>query len=122
MQSIENVEEIAMEIIRRLLSLEEDGDRDEDELGRPSNQHLHEDDENLPPRVYFSDLNADSLNILVIYWFSPPDYWTYLEHATWVNLQLIERFNAEEIEFAFPTQTIDLKPREPATLEAPSRG
>jgi len=106
--------ERAIEIVRQLLSLEEDGDRDEEALGRPSNQHLHEDDEDLPPRVYFSDLNSDSLNILVIYWFSPPDYWIYLEHATWVNLQLIERFNAEGIEFAFPTQTIDLRPREPA--------
>ncbi|MBK1619054.1 hypothetical protein CKO42_11550 [Lamprobacter modestohalophilus] len=107
----------AIEITRQLLSLEEDGDRSEEELGRPTNQRIHVDDENLPPRVYFSDLNADSLNVLVIYWFSPPDYWAYLEHATWVNLQLIERFNAEGIEFAFPTQTIDFKPRGPAALE-----
>ncbi|MBK5938004.1 mechanosensitive ion channel family protein [Halochromatium roseum] len=112
--------ERAIEIIQQLLSLEEDGDRSEDALGRPSNQRIHEDDENLPPRVYFSDLNADSLNILVLYWFSPPDYWAYLEHATWFNLQLIERFNAAGIEFAFPTQTIDLKPRDPAALTAPT--
>jgi hypothetical protein len=24
-----------------------------------------------PPRVYFSDLNADSLNIFVVYWYHP---------------------------------------------------
>lgn len=102
----------AIEIIQQLLSLDEDGGQDEEALGRPSNQHLHFDDENLPPRVYFSDLNADSLNILVLYWFTPPDYWDYMAHATWLNLQLIERFNAEGIEFAFPTQTIDFKPRE----------
>jgi MscS family membrane protein len=59
-----------------------------------------------PPRVYFSDFNPDSLNILVIYWFHPPDLWQFLEHAHWVNLQIIERFNAEGIDFAFPSQTL----------------
>ena len=61
-----------------------------------------------PPRVYFNDFNADSLNILVIYWYHPPEYWDYLEHARWVNIQIMERFNAEEIDFAFPTQTLHL--------------
>jgi MscS family membrane protein len=61
-----------------------------------------------PPRVYFNDLNADSLNLLVLYWYHPPEYWEYLEHATWVNLQIMERFNTEGIDFAFPTQTLHL--------------
>jgi len=61
-----------------------------------------------PPRVYFNDLNADSLNILVIYWYHPAEYWDYLEHAHWVNVQIMERFNAEGIDFAFPTQTLHL--------------
>ena len=61
-----------------------------------------------PPRVSFNELNADSLNILVIYWYHPPDYWDYLEHATWINLQIMERFNAEGIDFAFPTQTLHM--------------
>jgi len=61
-----------------------------------------------PPRVYFDELNADSLNILVNYWFHPPDYWAYLEHAHGINLQIMERFRAEGIDFAFPTQTLHL--------------
>jgi len=61
-----------------------------------------------PPRIYFSDFNADSLNIYVSYWFHPPEWWEYNEHAHWVNLQIKERFNVEGIEFAFPTQTIHL--------------
>jgi MscS family membrane protein len=61
-----------------------------------------------PPRVYFNELNADSLNIIVIYWYHPAEYWNYLEHATWVNMQIMERFNAEGIDFAFPTQTLHL--------------
>lgn len=61
-----------------------------------------------PPRVYFNELNAYSLNIIVIYWYHPAEYWNYLEHATWVNMQIMERFNAEGIDFAFPTQTLHL--------------
>ena len=61
-----------------------------------------------PPRVYFNDLNADSLNIVVYYWYHPPEYWNYLEHARWVNIQIMERFKAEGIDFAFPTQTLHL--------------
>ena len=61
-----------------------------------------------PPRVYFNELNTDSLNILVIYWYHPPAYWDYLEHANWINTQIMERFNVEGIDFAFPTQTLHL--------------
>jgi MscS family membrane protein len=60
------------------------------------------------PKVSFNEFNADSLNIVVFYWFHPPDYWRYLEHATWINVQIMERFNAEGIDFAFPTQTLHL--------------
>ena len=64
--------------------------------------------EDWAPRVYFNEFNADSLNILVLYWYHPPVYWEYLEHAHWINLQIIERFNAEGIDFAFPTQTLHM--------------
>jgi MscS family membrane protein len=60
------------------------------------------------PRVSFNEFNPDSLNIIVIYWYHPPDYWRYLDHATWINTQIVERFNAEAIDFAFPTQTLHL--------------
>jgi MscS family membrane protein len=62
-----------------------------------------------PPRVYFNELNADSLNIRVIYWFFPPEWWDYLEHCHRINVQILERFNAEGIEFAFPTQTLHIE-------------
>ena len=61
-----------------------------------------------PPRVFFNDFNADSLNILVLYWFHPPDYWDYQAFSQKVNMEILERFNAEGIEFAFPTQTLFL--------------
>ncbi|UCC56700.1 MAG: mechanosensitive ion channel family protein, partial [Gammaproteobacteria bacterium] len=61
-----------------------------------------------PPRVYFNDLNADSLNLLVVYWFHPPEHWQSLEFAHRVNMQIMERFKAEGIDFAFPSQTMYL--------------
>jgi len=58
-----------------------------------------------PPRVYFNDFNSDSLNIMVIYWYHPPNYWDFMLYNEKVNLQIMRAFAAEEIEFAFPTQT-----------------
>jgi MscS family membrane protein len=59
-----------------------------------------------PPRVFFSDFNDCSLNILAIYWYHPPDYWKYLEHANGLNMELLKQYNEAGIEFAFPTQTL----------------
>ena len=61
-----------------------------------------------PPRVYFSDFNDWSLNILMIYWYFPPEYWDFMAFGEKVNKQMLSRFNAEGIEFAFPTQTVHL--------------
>lgn len=64
--------------------------------------------EELPPRVYFNELNSASLNILFLYWYHPPDYWAYMDFTQKVNLEIMRRFNAEGIDFAFPTQTLHL--------------
>jgi len=61
------------------------------------------------PRVYFSDFNDWSLNIYMSYWVNPADYWLYHEVNQRVNLEIMKRFEAEKIEFAFPTQTLHLK-------------
>ena len=65
-------------------------------------------DPEFPPRVYFNDFNDCSLNILMIYWYHPPEYWDFLAFNQKVNMEIFRRFNAEGIEFAFPTQTIYL--------------
>lgn len=62
-----------------------------------------------PPRVYFNEFNDCALNIYVSYWVKPPDYWLYHEVNERVNLEIMRRFEAEKIEFAFPTQTLYLK-------------
>ena len=70
-----------------------------------NHEGMHSD---FPPRVYFSEFNADSLNILVIYWYHPPDYWAYMSFSERFNKEVFRRFNEEGIEFAFPTQTVYL--------------
>jgi MscS family membrane protein len=58
-----------------------------------------------PPRVYFNEFNPYSLNILVLYWYHPPDYWSFLAFSQRVNLQIMREFEKEGIQFAFPTST-----------------
>lgn len=58
-----------------------------------------------PPRVYFNEFNPDSLNLLVLYWYHPPDYWNFLAFSQRVNLQIMREFEKEGIQFAFPTST-----------------
>lgn len=58
-----------------------------------------------PPRVFFNEFNDASLNILVIYWYHPNDYWGFCAFSEKVNLKIMEAFEAEGIEFAFPTTT-----------------
>ncbi len=66
-------------------------------------------DADRPFRVYFSDFGNCSLNIYVSYWVKPPDYWVFKEVNEKINFEILKRFDAEGIEFAFPTQTLYLK-------------
>jgi len=66
-------------------------------------------DSQRPPRVYFSDFNDWALNIYMSYWVKPADYWTYQEVNERVNFEIMKRFEAKGIEFAFPSQTLYLK-------------
>ncbi len=82
--------EEALAIIRQLLE---------------NHEGMHPD---FPPRVYFSEFEGAWLNLLALYWYHPPDYWAYMAFSEKFNLELLRRFNAAGIEFAFPTQTIHL--------------
>jgi len=58
-----------------------------------------------PPRGFFDEFNDVSLNIMMIYWYSPPDDWKFKAFCEKVNLKIMRAFEAEGIEFAFPTTT-----------------
>ena len=63
-------------------------------------------DPDFPPKVYFSEFNRDSLNIMVIYWYHPADYWGYMDFSQRINKQIKREFEKEGIEFALPSRTI----------------
>jgi small-conductance mechanosensitive channel len=76
--------------------------------------------EKFPPRVHFQEYNADSLSIQIVYWYGPPNYWNYMEHAERVNLRIYEEFERLGVSFASPTKTVYLA-AEPG-LQLPSGG
>ena len=62
-------------------------------------------DPEFPPRVYFNEFNDTSLNIIMMYCYFPPNYWDFLGLSERINLKTTRAFEAEGIEFAFPTTT-----------------
>lgn len=60
-------------------------------------------------RVYFTEFNDCSLNVLMIYWVTPPEWWLFHEVNEKVNLEMMRRFRDAGIEYAFPTQTLHVK-------------
>ena len=75
-------------------------------------------DPEMPARVHFNDMTDIALSIQVLYWYHPADYWAYCDFSQRVNFEILQRFNAEGIEFAFPTQTLYLAgdPNRPLNL------
>ena len=63
-----------------------------------------------PPRVFFNKINDDSFNIYIIYWHFPPVHWEYMAHAETINFEIIKRLKEAKIDFAFPTQSLQMDP------------
>lgn len=62
--------------------------------------------EDFPPRVFFNAFNDWSLNIMVIAWYHPPNYWDFQEWLQKTCIEIMRRFETEDIDFAFPSSTI----------------
>lgn len=59
--------------------------------------------------ISFNRFADSSLNIFVVHWWNATDYKEYLAGMQEFNLKIKERFDAEGIGFAFPTQTVYVK-------------
>ena len=59
-------------------------------------------DPEFPPRVYFNEFNADSFNIRVIYWYAPPDLWSFYAFSEKLNLEIFRAFEEHGIQFSLP--------------------
>jgi len=62
-------------------------------------------DPEFPPRVFFTEFADCSLNIQMVAWYHPGEYWDYLAWCEKVNFEVMQQFEDEGIEFAFPTTT-----------------
>lgn len=56
------------------------------------------------PTIWFDSFGDFSLNIKVIYYIKKEGHWAYSPGE--VNLEILKRFNAAGLDFAFPTQTL----------------
>ncbi|MDG2271041.1 MAG: mechanosensitive ion channel family protein [Halioglobus sp.] len=59
------------------------------------------------PRVHFSEFGDSALMIECTYWELTTSYSESLAISQAVNLQILEQFNASNIDFAFPTMTVN---------------
>lgn len=59
--------------------------------------------------ISFNKFENSSLNLLVVHWWNSTNYREYLGGMQELNLAVKARFDAEGIEFAFPTQTVYVK-------------
>jgi small-conductance mechanosensitive channel len=57
-------------------------------------------------RAHFKEYGPYSLNFEVVYWVDNPDYNVYMNIQQAINLAIFERFEEEDIEFAYPTQSL----------------
>ncbi len=63
-------------------------------------------DPEFPPRVFFNGFNDWSLNIMVLMWYHPADYWNFQVCLQRICLDILRRFRAAGIDFAFPSRTV----------------
>ncbi len=57
-------------------------------------------------RAHFSTFGDFSLNFEIVYWVLDRDYALYMNIQQEINLALYRKFEEEQIEFAYPTQTL----------------
>lgn len=60
-------------------------------------------------RAHFKTFGDSSLVFEVVYYVLTPEYNLYMNIQQNINLALVKRFEADKIEFAYPTQTLYLK-------------
>ena len=60
-------------------------------------------------RCHFTDFGDFSLNFELVYYIPTNNYLAAMEAQQSINLKIIEEFAVHNIEFAFPTQTLNIE-------------
>ncbi len=72
-----------------------------------------------PATVSISDLTATAVTLNVNYQVMPPIWDGYVKFNQWVHLEILRRFRDENIQLAYPTQTIELRSLDEQNRESP---
>jgi small-conductance mechanosensitive channel len=64
-------------------------------------------------RAHFQRFGASSLDFETVYYVTKADYNLYMDIQQSINLAIFERFAAEGIDFAYPTQTVYVEQAQP---------
>ena len=72
-------------------------------------------------RSHFTQYTDSALRIETVYYVLDADYTRYLDIQQTINLELLRRFDAEKIQFAFPTRTIFVEPDALRSLQTDHR-
>jgi small-conductance mechanosensitive channel len=59
-------------------------------------------------RAHFSGFMESSLRLELVYFVLDPDYTRFMDVQQSINLAILRRFNADGVQFAFPTRTVQL--------------
>lgn len=73
-------------------------------------------------RAHFKSFGNSSLDFEVVYYMLTPDFNQYMDKQQSINFSLFESFEQEQIEFAFPTQTLFLHHSESVNKTKPDQG
>ena len=57
-------------------------------------------------RAHFKGFGDSSLDFEAVYFVLAPEYNKYMDTQQAINLALMERFEREEVDFAYPTRTL----------------
>ncbi len=58
-----------------------------------------------PPRIYLNKFEVGWLNIFMVYWFHPPDFWAFNEFNNKANLKIMAALAERGIKLAMPAKT-----------------
>lgn len=74
-------------------------------------------------RAHFRSCDESALTFEVVYYVLDPDYNRYMDIQQRINLEIVRRFEAQGIDFAYPTRTLYVRPEaaRPATPESAGR-
>ena len=73
-------------------------------------------------RSHFATYTDSALRFETVYWVLDPDYGKFMDIQQAINLELLRRFNAQKIEFAFPTSVVYTQSNPPAETAKDAKG